>query len=94
MGCRRPAGHFGYRSQPKRDSPVTPDHYILAGTQVITNDIVAPFITCLLNDMKSPGQMDGLEYMINVQLMPTWLLHTTMWTICKEARMRLALSAP
>ena len=23
MGCRRLAGHFGYRSQPKRDSPVT-----------------------------------------------------------------------
>ena len=29
-GCERPAGHFGYRSQPKRDCPVTPVWQITA----------------------------------------------------------------
>jgi hypothetical protein len=41
-----------------------PDPYISVGTHAITNDVVAPFITRLLDDMKSPGKMDGLEYLM------------------------------
>ena len=29
MGCERPAGYFGCRSQPKQDSPVTPRHVLI-----------------------------------------------------------------
>ena len=41
-----------------------PDPYILAGAKAIEDDVVAPFITRLLDDMKTPGKMDGWEYLM------------------------------
>ena len=41
-----------------------PDPYVLAGAKAIADDVVAPFITRLLDDIKFPGKKDGLEFLM------------------------------
>ena len=41
-----------------------PDPYIAIGGKAIVNDVIAPFATLLLDDLKTPGKTDGWEYLM------------------------------